>query len=96
VLASLRKSDGIENPMARFGVAEKPDNDHRYHKRNLCDPHIGSPSPGPTLATFRATDGRYNDAAAKLLTLEISKQDAAGTRHLEPDGVFVRNPSFGS
>jgi hypothetical protein len=40
MLASVWESDLIEYPVARFGVAEKPDNHDRYYKGNLGDPHI--------------------------------------------------------
>ena len=45
MLASIGKSDCVENPVARFGVAEKPDNDDRCYKGNLSDPHVRSPPP---------------------------------------------------
>jgi hypothetical protein len=53
MLASVWESDLIEYPVARFGVAEKPDNRDRCYKGNLGDPHIRS-SPGKTLICSRA------------------------------------------
>jgi hypothetical protein len=49
VLAGVGESDCIENPMTRFGVAEKTDNHDCYYKRNLYDPHVRS-APGDDIS----------------------------------------------
>src|SRR5207342_2907860 len=41
VLARVGKSDLIEKPVARYGVAEKANNHDGCHKRNLCESHVG-------------------------------------------------------
>jgi hypothetical protein len=67
VLAGVGKSDCVENPVARFGVAEKPDITAAATSA-ICAIRMSEVLPGRTLATSRAWEGRFNDAAAKLLT----------------------------
>jgi hypothetical protein len=43
VLGSVGKADLIEKSVARYDVAEKPENHDGCHKRNLCESPVRSP-----------------------------------------------------